>query len=342
MPAREASRPGSRRACRRPQDRRFGPKVPFDWRAAWVIVRTMGANRKTSGRNAYGGKGRARWRPAASVGLAALLAALAPTSVHAEELSFGYQLAWGHLKLADAEVSYRESGSHYHLVSSGRTSGFLELFFSWQGRAETKGLLQEDGRRPLVHRHEGTWEEKSRWTQVDWNGTAVPKTEAEPPPDLEVVTPVPDASVAGTSDPFTVLLSVLDSLAATGRCDAEAKIWDGRRRYDLSVTHLGEETLTADRPWAYEGDAVACALDFERIGGFWREAASWREPDETAPQRRVVWAAEAAPGRWVLVRAEMETRYGSVVARLLPEDGLESEPEAPAPRGSLQRSRENL
>ena len=302
----------------------------------------MGRNGTTLGRKASGGTYRTRRWFAAGVGLSALLAALAPAPADAEELTFGYQLAWGNLTLADAEVSYRQSGSHYHLVSSGRTSGFLELFFSWHGRAETKGLLRADGRRPLLHRHEGVWEDKTRWTQVDWNGAAVPKTEAEPPPDLEVVTPVPDESVAGTSDPFTVLLSVLDRLAATGRCDAEAKIWDGRRRYDLSVTHLGEETLTADRPWAYEGDAVACALDFERIGGFWREAASWREPDETAPQRRVVWAAEAAPGRWVLVRAEMETRYGSVVARLLPEDGLESEPEAPAPRGSIQRSRENL
>ena len=138
-----------------------------------------------------------------------------------------------------------------------------------------------------------------------------------PPPDPEEVTPVPEASTVGTSDPFTALLAVLDRLPATGRCEAEASVWDGRRRYDLTISHLGEKTLVADRPWAYEGSAIGCALEFERIGGFWRERPSGRDPDENVSIRRVVWVAEIAPNRWALVRAEVETRYGTVVGRPL-------------------------
>ena len=192
-------------------------------------------------------------------------------------------------------------------------------------------MLQGDRRRPLIHRHEGTWKEKIRWARVDWDRKAEPRSEARPPPDLEKVTPVPEESTVGTSDPFTVLLSVLDQLAATGRCEAEAKVWDGRRRYDLSVTHLGQENLIADRPWAYEGTATKCALNYERIGGFWRETSSWRDLEANTPLRRVVWAAEIAPDRWALVRAEMETPYGTVVGRLVPEGGLKRDGESPPP-----------
>jgi hypothetical protein len=259
--------------------------------------------------------------------LAVLLVTLAAPPSRAETQTFGYLLAWGHLTLAEAEVSYQQSGSRYHLIGQGRTRGILELLFPWQGRARTEGLLSGETRLPLIHQHEGTWKEKSRWTRVEWDGTAAPRTEARPPPDPEEVTPVPEASTVGTSDPFTALLAVLDRLPATGRCEAEASVWDGRRRYDLTISHLGEKTLVADRPWAYAGPAIGCALGYERIGGFWRERPDWRDPEEDAPGRRVVWVAEIAPERWVVVRAELETSYGTVVGRLLPEGGLDSEDE---------------
>jgi len=206
--------------------------------------------------------------------------AVTATAARAENLTLGYLVSWGHLTVAEAEVSYSQSESRYHLIGDGRTRGILDFFVSWTGRAETEGLLREDGRRPLVHRHQGTWNENARRTRVDWDSAAAPRTEAEPPPDPEQVTPVPAASTRGTSDPFTVVLSVLDRLAASGRCEAEARIWDGRRRYDISVTHLGEETLTADRPWAYRGVATRCALDFERIGGFDERFSPWGFEDD--------------------------------------------------------------
>lgn len=284
----------------------------------------MGQGRRSLDRGAAGSRSGTPGRPVVAAALAALCGLLAPAVVRAENLTLGYLVSWGHLTVAEAEVSYSQSESRYHLIGDGRTRGILDFFVSWTGRAETEGLLREDGRRPLVHRHQGTWNENTRRTQVDWDGVAAPRTEAEPPPDPEQVTPVPPASTRGTSDPFTVVLSVLDRLAASGRCEAEARIWDGRRRYDISVTHLGEETLAADRPWAYEGVATRCALDFERIGGFWREKPGLRDADEEAPYRRTIWAAEIAPGQWALVRAEVETRYGAVVGRLLSEGDLES------------------
>jgi len=271
----------------------------------------------------WSGQTGARWvAPAlAALGLAAILGSTGPTVLWAETFSLGYQVAWGHLTLAEGEMSYSEAEARYRVRSSGHTEGLLALFFPWHGRAETAGLLEEAGRRPLVHQHQGTRKEMTRWTRVDWAAGDTPRTETKPPPDLTKVTSLPDATTLDTSDPFTVLLTVLDRLASGGRCEAEARVWDGRRRYDLSVTHLGEETLAADRPWAYGGPAIACALEVEQIGGFWRKKPGWREGGEALRLGRVVWAAELRPGRWVLVRAELETAYGTVVGRLLPEAG---------------------
>jgi len=213
----------------------------------------------------------------------------------------------------------------YVLAGTGQSKGLFGLLFDWQGAARTEGIAAPGAQRPLSHRHEGVLNGDKRQTTVDWRGDGAPRARNEPPPDPDVVTPVPAASLRGTADPLTALLTVLDGVNRTGRCEAEAKIWDGRRRYDVSVTHLGEERLVADRPWAYEGLATRCALSFERIGGFWREQPRWRDAEkEGSALSRTIWAAEIAPGRWALVRAEVETSYGTVVGRLLAEGSQES------------------
>jgi len=252
-----------------------------------------------------------------SAGLTGLIGVFAAATGRAESLTLSYLVAWGHVTLVEVEVSVRQTGSRYHLVGGGRTTGVLDLLFPWHGRAETQGVVTAGTRRPLVHQHEGTWKGNTRWTRVSWDGAALPRAEARPPVDPAKVTPVRARSTQGTSDPLSVMMSVLDRLAETGRCEGEAKIWDGRRRYNVSVTHLGAETLVADRPWTYEGGAVGCALDFERIGGFWRENPGRQNAGDRTPDRRVIWVAETSPDRWVLVRAEVETRYGTVVGRLL-------------------------
>ncbi|MEM7170422.1 MAG: DUF3108 domain-containing protein [Pseudomonadota bacterium] len=254
---------------------------------------------------------------------AAALLGLGPAK--ADERTYAYQVAWGHLTLAEAHVDYQEDQDRYHLESRGETKGFLAMFFSWQGEAETHGRFIEGQRQPQRHNHLGMWEERTRQTQVTWpDDGKSPVTQNQPAPNLEEVTPVPAESLAGTVDPFSLLLTTMDRLARDGRCAGAAKLWDGRRRYDLEILHLGEEELISDRPWAYQGPAVICSFKANRIGGFWRDNEEWREAQENESTPPKVWAAQIEPGEWAIVRAEVETPYGTVVARLLPEGGLDS------------------
>ena len=124
----------------------------------------MGQGRESKDRGAARVQGRASGRssfPGAAVGLAALLGLIAGTA-RGETLSLNYLVGWGHLTIGEAAVSYRQTESRYRLVGDGRTRGILDLFVTWTGRAETEGVLREDGRRPLVHRHRGTWKREIR------------------------------------------------------------------------------------------------------------------------------------------------------------------------------------
>ena len=259
------------------------------------------------------------------VGAVTLLAQLAA----AETRGYEFQVAWGNFTLAEASVQVSRLGERYSLRGAGRTEGLLAFFFEWQGTSQTEGLAANGRMRPLSHRHQGTWNDKARRTEVDWSVEGAPRVRNEPPPDETEVTPVPEASTLGTVDPFTVVLMVAEALKTGGRCETRAKVWDGRRRYDLTLEHAGSELLEADRTWAYAGPSVKCRLSIERIGGFRREQGSWKAEDDSG--ERVIWVADLGGGSYAPVRAELETAFGTVVGRLKP-----AAPQTPEEQAKLQ------
>jgi hypothetical protein len=283
------------------------------------------------------------------LGLASVCASFLLTSAQAarsdDSVNLGYEIAWGHLTLATASVRYREAEDRYEIDGDGETDGFLEYLFDWQGAARTAGDRQGGARSPSFHEHYGEWSEGRRATRVDWGADDPPKTKTEPPPDHDEVTPVAMSATAGSVDPFTALLGVLDRLHARGRCEGRTRIWDGRRLYRLKVTHDGPDNLEADRPWSYAGPTVRCRLAIERMGGFRREPGSWSKPEHE--RRQTVWVAKLAGERWIPVRAEFESSYGTIVGRLRREDGeativLTDRREAPSSKSDEPGSSERL
>ena len=139
----------------------------------------------------------------ASGGCLLLLFLLARISAaEAANLELSYQIAWGHISLGEAHLRLAESGRHYRLEGEGWTEGAIRLLFDWRGRAQTQGVRDAEGRRPLLHRHEGAWNGAHRVTQVRWGSPEapfgppfeLPRSDARPPPDLEEVTPIPPAT----------------------------------------------------------------------------------------------------------------------------------------------------
>lgn len=252
----------------------------------------------------------------------------------AKEMELRYETTWGHFTLASAEVRYGEGDEGYWVEGTARTEGFLNLFFQWHGLARTEGRFASRERKVLLHRHEGHFDGKSRFTKVFWEAErgSVPETETEPDPDEEEVTPVAREMTKQTEDPFTVLLGMLDKARISDRCEGKARVWDGRRRYDLLIEHAGIEMIPPDRPWSYSGPAIACHWRVEKIGGFRRDAGKWQAKREM--ERRVVYLADWGFGHPVPVRAEIETSYGTVISRLRPPTHVEEGSSSAALSGS--------
>ncbi|TQV71248.1 DUF3108 domain-containing protein [Denitrobaculum tricleocarpae] len=231
-----------------------------------------------------------------------------------ESMQLRYEVAWGNMTLAEAKVNYALNDTRYEIEGSGESQGTLAFLFPWKGSARSVGLTTEKGFQVSRHDSEGSFRDRTRRTSVIWRPDApLPELVAEPESDLTEVTPVPEDATAGTADPFTVLLSTLNRLEQGERCDAEARVWDGRRLYDLKIGHIGRAELVRDRPWTYNGTAIGCSLTYTPIGGF-RKDSEWRDRQDEI--RRIIWIGRLPNEKMVPVRIELSAPIGRFVGRL--------------------------
>ena len=225
-----------------------------------------------------------------------------------------YAVSWLEVPFAEASarLSWREG--EFSARGEGWSAGPLAALFAFRGFAETRGEWDADGPLPREHRNGGEFWGKKRtvrvWWDEGWRDGAAPEWEASPPPDLAKVSAIPQGEMRGALDPFTAALAAGAKVGSAGVCDSAKKIWDGRRLARWTLSHAGEEELTADAPGAWGGRATVCELRIEKMGGFRRNPRHAPK----APTR--VWVAEVLPGLWAPARAEVYSRWGKVIARL--------------------------
>ena len=121
------------------------------------------------------------------------------------------------------------------------------------------------------------------------------------------------ATLDNTIDPITAFIAMSRRLDAGESCDASFEVFDGRRRYDVTLTNHGPKMIEPSDYSVFTGEAIGCHLEFEKIGGFWQGENKY---SETA-RNRVIWVARPIEnGPPVPVQLTIETGFGSVLAHL--------------------------
>jgi hypothetical protein len=109
----------------------------------------------------------------------------------------------------------------------------------------------------------------------------------EPPAEDDYREAVPIALQQETVDPLTATLNALAS-----QCRGTVRVFDGRRRYDMELTDLGDADVPRSRGAAYAGPARHCRSEMRPIAGFWHA-----EPrHDERPARLDSWVASPRPG----------------------------------------------
>jgi hypothetical protein len=118
----------------------------------------------------------------------------------------------------------------------------------------------------------------------------------------------------GTMDPASLVVAVASLFATAGSCDGQYQVFDGARRYDLTLSQGGYADLDGTANSYYAGSATECTAIPELVAGFQQSALN----ANLYPQSAKLWMAPAVAGfPSVPVRILSQTAFGPVTLELV-------------------------
>lgn len=259
-------------------------------------------------------------RPTASLAGAAICGALLTAAVPAaaEPFNASYEVYFGGFHVLNANAQWEQNAGSYAITGSAETQGFIGWMNPWKGNTVSRGRVEADRHIPLRYKSWNTSDEAEndgqRVVELTYDEAGrLTGSRVEPAPDPAEYHPLPDNAGDGTLDPLSVVASVAQLLQAEGRCEGRFAVFDGRKRYDLTVSDAGARELEPTSYSIYAGPAHGCRLEYTLLGGHRIDRNKYAE----TARERIVWVARpSADAPLVPVRLEIETAYGTLMGHL--------------------------
>ncbi|MEM7169794.1 MAG: DUF3108 domain-containing protein [Pseudomonadota bacterium] len=226
-------------------------------------------------------------------------------------LELGYEVWLGGLHVFSFDTALARQGKEYAIDMTARTDGLVGKVYPYEMQVEAKGKDQGSELRPKQFRlaYQAPGRERARamvYRPDGWKARKDPASKNYHLPQFDTV---------GTLDPASAALSIIEVLGRQGSCSGELSIFDGKRRYDLSLSHQGETELGKSKYGIYAGPATKCQIQISRGDGFGNDGSSFgtRFPSEVT-----VWMAPVLEGEPdIPVRFEAESAFGVAIIHLV-------------------------
>lgn len=254
-------------------------------------------------------------RPLLCAALAVAVLAASPGAAAPVLATYEVQAAGLTVMRIEALFDLAAPGGGYRVATRVRLIGVAGALAGGEQLTSAEGGWQGARPEPRRYRVEGTWRGVRRAVAIDYGPGGMPVLLALQPPIEVGREAVPPALQRGTIDALSALAKLTRTVAETGRCDAEAATFDGRRRADYTVRTAGLDRLPAAGARGFAGEALRCAFESRLIAG--RRAD--QDPTEASrPQAATAWIARTGPGGEPLpVRIELASRwFGTIRVQL--------------------------
>ena len=257
------------------------------------------------------------------VGLALTSAAVSAPARAAESSSarvvdLTYDVYLGGLHIFTLDVYMMLQPDRYRVTAEGGTQGMVGWLYKWQMKSAAEGFDRNGRIEPQRYVADSNWQSNRRTVELGFAEGGRYHLQRTPPPepDPDIEGGLPETLPEGTVDPLSLAVAATRTLVENGRCDQTLPVFDGQRRYDLTLTHIDAATLPASEYSIYQGPAVRCSFSMKRISGFRKSWKAKRQIDDDA-SRPTIWVAAIQPGLPpVPVRYDGAIALGNIVIHL--------------------------
>ncbi len=211
----------------------------------------------------------------------------------------------------------------YQIALSAKTRGLLGKLAPWKGSFTSKGWKQPDGTyQPEEHESIATWRDETEVKTYSYNKDGSFNHLTIKEHDKPAAIQEPDAALTHqTLDSLTATLNVLNQFSQTGECDADADIFDGKRRFTQHFKLGEEEMLQQSRYNIFNGYSVKCTVEVEPKGGAWhKKPRGWMSIQEQGREKGTmptIWMGQMAPSELAIpIKILVKTQYGTLFMHL--------------------------
>jgi len=200
-------------------------------------------------------------------------------SLFVESKEFNYKFHWLYVPVAKLSINFNEpfdadnERNHLEIKFQLSTEGPLKLIRNYQSTITKKFNKKGEWDYHLIGIDRGKPEEKL----ISYSSTSYPIVHtfiddkgAEPLRDDELK----DLRLI---DPVSVLLKTIQRLNENKACSNEFFVFDGKRKYKVTVKHVDDENLSRDRLWTFSGPVVHCQMKLFSAKLFKRNKSAYLE-----------------------------------------------------------------
>jgi len=232
-------------------------------------------------------------------------------------LDLSYDLYVGGISLGKVAMSSRFQGTDYKAISTLETAGIVNAFWQSKIEAASNGLVDRGNVRPALYdSYSRNRNDQRRQVTLTFRPEAGPSLQSSPPyPEARY--PVSEDLQKNTLDPLSAAVFLTNSVNAQNAkpCETVAPVFDGRRRYDVSLRFVRNADVKMDNG-LYNGRVAVCQVRYEQIAGYQQTLVQQGKklPDIFAWVTPVRSRLDPSRQFMLPLRVWAETEYGIVVA----------------------------
>jgi hypothetical protein len=258
------------------------------------------------------------WYRAAGLLVGGLLAGLAPAAAaNQAQLSYVGYLAGAPVLSLEASITVpagtKPADGAYFVSADIATMGNLALLYPFQQTVQANGALKSGKARPSQYQSKIRIFSRQESVILTYAPSGTVGIEAVPL-TRQAQRAKEQGYANGTMDPASLVVAVANLFARTGSCSGQYQLFDGARRYDLSLTQGGYTDLVEMPNSYYAGSATECTATPQLVAGFQQSALN----ANLYPQSARLWMAPAIAGfPTVPVRILARSAFGDMTLELV-------------------------
>ena len=209
-------------------------------------------------------------RPAAKFMAALACGLFAAIPAHAQgKLTAHYTIAMTGVTIGEIVWQVAVGDTLYTTTATGNASGVLSVLVNGEGSVSAQGGIAADRLNPSSYTSTITDDDGTIKLQMTFaDGVATETITPQPPVHADRL-PVTDADRRDIADPLSAVLiptKLGGGTMAASDCNRTLKIFDGRRRYNLTLSFNRMDKVVVER--GYSGPILVCSVVLKPIAGY--------------------------------------------------------------------------